>query len=124
MPYQKTYRIIKPKKWYLVDTFRSDVGGKTRILKKEYDNRKQAQQNIDRIIKEKGVNKWRFDIIKGSEAMELGVYILNAYPNLNMYLRKYNYENYMLTYQAKKSYRTKFRRHNRQRKGDLHKKWG
>lgn len=124
MGYQKTYRIIKPKKWYLVDTFRSDIGGKTRILKKEYDNRKQAQQNIDRIIKEKEVHKLRFDVIKGQDAIDLGVYILNAYPNLNMYLRKYKYENYMVSDQAKKSYRTKFRRHNRQKRGELHKKWG
>lgn len=124
MGYQKTYRIIKPKKWYIVDTYRPDVGGKPRMLKKEFDNKKQVIDNIKMIIGKKSVHKYRFDAIEGKEAIELGIYILNAFPNLRVYLRKYNYANYMVTPQDRKSYRTKFRRHNRNRRGDYNGRWG
>ena len=131
MGLQKTYRIIKPNKWYIVDTHRTDVKGKPRMLKKEFDNKRQVQQNLDEYFP----GNLRFDILKGSEAIKLGVYIMNAYPNLQVYLRKYGYANYMITSQDKKSYRTKFRRQNRLNvKGDnrkccktkleLYKRWG
>lgn len=126
MSYQKTYRIIKPDKWYIVDTYRPDRRGKPRMLKKEFDNKKQVERCIAEVIELKQENLYRFDSIKGSEAIRLGIYIINAFPNLKVYLRKYNYEPYMMTEQAKKSYRTKFRRQNRnkQKSGELYKKWG
>lgn len=131
MSYQKTYRIIKPEKWYIVDTFRPDRKGKPRMLKKEFDNPKQIQHNLDMYFK----GNLRFDMIQGKEAIELELYVMNAYPNLQIYLRKYQYANYMITEQDKKSYRTKFRRQNRfgitndsrkccKVKLELHKKWG
>lgn len=124
MSYQKTYRIIKPNKWYIVDTYRPDRRGKPRMLKKEFDNKKQVLDNIKMIIDKKSVHRFRFDAIKGSEAMELGIYIMNAYPNLRIYLRKYNYLPHMVTPQNRKSYRTKFRRQNRNKRGENYKKWG
>lgn len=120
MSYQLTYRIIKLDKWYIIDTFRVDKKGKPRMLKKEFDNPKQAQYNLDMYFK----GNLRFDIIRGDEAIELGVYVMNAFPNLHIYLRKYRYDNHMIAEQDKKSYRTKFRRQNRNKKGELYKKWG
>lgn len=120
MSYQKTYRIIKPNKWYIVDTFRPDRKGKPRMLKKEFDNPKQIKMNLDEYFP----NNLRFDWIKGSEAIELELYVMNSFPNLQVYLKKYRYASNMIHEQDKKSYRTKFRRQNRNKKGELYKRWG
>lgn len=118
--YQKTFRKIDPSKWYIVDTFRRDPKGKPKMLKKPFDNPQQIKLNLDMYFP----NNLRFDYIKGSKAIELKLYIMNAYHSLRVYLRKYRYSIDMTTEQEKKSYRTKFRRQNRTKKGQFYKKWG
>lgn len=118
--YQKIFRKVKKDKWYIVDTFRVDPKGKPKMLKKEFDNKKQAEMNIEKYFP----GNLRFDIIKGEKAIELKLYIMNAYPNLKVYLRKYRYAPEMVTEQNKKSYRTKFRRQNRNKRGPFYKRWG
>lgn len=117
---QKRYRKIDPDKWYMVDTLRLDIKGKPKMLKKQFDNQEQVMFNI----KQHFPNSLRFDAIKGIKAIELGLYVMNAIPNLQIYLRKYRYSADMITDQDKKSYRTKFRRQNRTKKGELYKRWG
>lgn len=126
MSWQRTYRIIKPDKWYIVDTYRIDPSGKPMMLKKEYDNSKQAKNMINYIIENLKANKYRFDIIQGSEAIFHKITIRNGYPSLRLYLRKYNYSDHQISEQQRKSYRTKFRRQNRtkQKNGEFYKKWG
>ena len=120
MALSKSCRLIRLEKWNIIYTFRSDRQGKPRMLKKEFDNPKQAKYNLDMYFR----GNLRFDIIRGDEAIELKLQVMKAFPNLHIYLRKYRYENHMIAEQDKKSYRTKFRRQNRTKKGELYRKWG
>jgi hypothetical protein len=114
-------RPIEPNKWYIVDTYNRDRYGKPKLLKKRFDNKKQIKMNIKKLL---GNDDVRFDWIRGSEAISLNLRIMNRFPSLRVYLKKYNYENYMITIQDRKSYRTKFRRQNRNKRGELYGKWG
>lgn len=113
-------RAIQPDKWYIIDLLRLDIHRRPKLIKKPFDNVKQIKMNLD----EHFPRNLRFDWIKGKKAIELGLKISTLCPNLNIYLRKYYYRNYMITPQDRKSYRTKFRRHNRTKKGEYYRKWG
>ena len=112
--------IIWLNKYYIVDTLRRDQNFNMVMLKKPFDNKRQAQMAIDKCLNK----SIRFGVIKGSKAIELGMTIPNRAPTLRVYLRKYNYPDHLTKDQEKKSYRTKFRRQNRDKKGEFYKKWG
>lgn len=109
---------IKSNKYYIVDTGRLDRRGKPKLLRKEFDNAEQVKMNLKKLL----ADDLRFDWIKGSEAIELGLIIMKNFQGLGFYLKKYNYSNIMTTEQEKKSYRTKYRRHQRRKKGNLFKR--
>jgi len=111
---------IDPKKWYIIDTFRLTYKGKAKMIKKKFDNVHQIKMCLEKFLN----SNLRYDWIRGDEAIELELKIMRFGPEINEYLEKYNYENYMVTYQDKKSYRTKFRRQKRTKTGELSKKWG
>jgi hypothetical protein len=118
--YNKTDKLIKPDKWYIVDTYRLNQKRRPMVIRKEFDNVEQIKHQLDIHFP----NNIRFDYIKGDKALELGLYLIRAYPNLRIYLRKYRYTPDMTTDQEKKSYRTKFRRQNRNKGGQYYKRWG
>lgn len=119
---QQIFRQISPEKWYIVDLFRVDHYKKPTMLKKAFDNHKQAQMSLDKFFK----GKLRFDIIQGFDAIRMKMVIRNAKPDLGTYLHKYRYAADMMSHQERKSYRTKFRRQkrNKQVNGDTYKNWG
>lgn len=117
---RKPHYPINPSKWYLVDTKRLTRQGRPKVLKKSFDNVKQIKMCLSQYL---GA-ELRFEYIKGSEAIELGLQIMRWFPGLRIYLRKYCYDNDMITPQDKKSYRTKFRRHHRTKKGIYYKRFG
>lgn len=112
--------LIQSDKFYIVDTKRLNRKGRPKMLKKRFDNVKQVKMCLDKYLD----SDIRFDYLKGKEAIDLGLEIMRYAPQLNVYLRKYCYENYMVTDQDKKSYRTKFRRHNRNKRGEYYKRFG
>jgi len=120
MARRKAYYEIDPKKWYLIDTKRLNREGRPKMLKKPFDNVHQVKMCLAKFLN----SELRYDYLRGDEAIEMGLKISRYAPHIYVYLKKYSYENYMITEQDRKSYRTKYRRHNRTKKGYLYKKWG
>ena len=114
------HRKIKPKKWYIVNCLDVSIQGIPRLLSKEFDNKQQAKN----CLKVNNFDNYLFDFILGKDAKRLKMQFTLKKLSFIDYLHKYRYENYMITIQDKKSYRTKFRRHQRRKRGDLYKKWG
>lgn len=119
----KIKRPVKPNKWYVVDTDRISLINKVpRLFKREFDNNYQAQLYIRKYLGD----SIRFDYIKGSEATEIGMTIMNRWPRLfkknESYGSKYEYNEEDVTTQNKKVYRTRFRRHQRAKKGEYYKR--
>lgn len=116
-------RIIKPNKWYIADLRRiSKITQTPRLLKKELDNVYQAKKIISKYLD----NSLRFEYIKGSKAIELGMTIMNLVPRIYtgrpIYWLKYDYADTDTTVRNKKTYRTRFRRHQRAKKGEYYKR--
>lgn len=117
-------RPVNPDKWYICDTNRvSSETGLPRLLKKTFDNKYQAKRAVEEHLK----GMLNFDFIKGSDAIELGMTIMNYAPYLcdyvsDRYLRKYQYNLEDTTWRNKKTYRTRFRRHQRAKKGEYYKR--
>jgi hypothetical protein len=120
MAHRNTNRKIKPDKWYLVNCLDLSTTGTPRLYSKEFDNRLQAVN----CLKRHKFDNYLFDFIKGRDAIRLKLNFTKKLMSLGEYLYKYNYLNYMIDYQDKKSYRTKYRRHQRRKRGHLYKKWG
>lgn len=116
-------RPVNPNKWYIVDTRRiSKLNKVPRLFKKQFDNSYQAKLCIRKYLKD----EMRFDYIKGSEAIELGMTVMNYYPkvwpNTGSYNIKYEYNEEDITKRDRKTYRTRFRRHKRAKKGFYYKR--
>lgn len=116
-------RPVKSNKWYIVDTERiSKLNKVPRLFKKEFDNSYQAKRCIERYLG----NNIRFDYIKGSEAINLGMTVMNRFPAVYKKhctnASKYDYTEEDISWRDKKTYRTRFRRHNRGKYGDYYKR--
>ncbi len=116
-------RPVQPNKWYIVDTNRiSKLNKVPRLFKNKFDNSYQAKTCIRKYLGD----SIRFDYIKGSQAIELGMTVMNRDPQVwgkpGFFGRKYDYEEEDTTWRNRKTYRTRFRRHNRKKNGFYYKR--
>lgn len=113
---------IQPDKWYIINTFDRCKKNLPRYYLKAYDRRVQVIRAIYKQIKD----PITYDYLKGSEIIEMGIIPLDM-----VYIRrfpkppttKYDYNIRLMTRQEKKSFRTKFRRQNRNKRGELYGKY-
>lgn len=115
-------RKIKKYRWYIVDLRRKTRKGNYYLLRVSFATKKQAKESLHKNLAKQVLY---FDIVSGKEAIEFKFHFpkTKVKPTYTGYIRKYDYPPELDTLQARKSYRTKFRRWKRNYKKELKKGW-
>lgn len=111
---------IEKDKWYIVDLVKKSRRGTYQIFRKVFDTKKQAESAKKRTF---GDAAYEYEVIKGAEALEFGFEIRKSKLHYRGDILKYDYPPSRTTKQARKSFRTKYRRWKRKFKKELTAAW-
>lgn len=113
-------RVIEPDKWYIVDLTNRNVNRTYKIIRAAFKTKSRAIEAIQRHLNDREIY---FDVIKGKDVLHYEIPFVAMHYHGIPYLMKYDYPPEALTYQDKKSFRTKYRRWLRNYKRPLPKFW-
>lgn len=104
----KRDRKIKQHKWYIVQMFKKNLNGNWQLMRRDYGSKAEAIIGIKINFPGKEIY---YEVVKGRVAIEFG---MEFTKRMEKHIKKYEYpDDVEETYQARKSFRTKLRRHKR-----------